>query len=195
MATKAAKAPSNKLGTLVTPVGSALFVSSPRPSQFDANKEEASIILSAEDHAILMAQIDKLMDEYEGELVVPKAKLKYPFKEAVDKEENPTGEMIWKAKTSIQYPCKFYDASGTNFKPDATFQVANRSKIRLAVSVEVIKTSMFQGVVLRLNAIRIISATPWAGNDPFAGYDDGGDFSYDSAAGSDSVADDMDWND
>lgn len=187
------KTASNKLGQLVTPVGSALFVSSPKPSQFDANKEEASIILSADDYAKFITNIDTLIANYEGDLVVAKDKLKYPVKEATDKEGNLTGEMIVKAKTSINFPAKFYGADGALFTPTASFSVPNRSKIRLAVSVEIVSTSLYKGIVLRLNGIKIISATPWAGgNDPFAGLDDDGDFAYSSVEDS-MGSDDSDW--
>ena len=179
MAQATTKASSNKLGQFVTPAGSALFVSAPAASSFDANKQEASIILSAEDHAAVMAQLDTMMASYEGVLVVAKDKLKFPFKEATDKEGNETGEFIWKAKTSVQYPAKFFDAKGQNFKPAPGFTVANRSKIRLSVSAEIVSTSLYKGLVLRLNGIKIISSTPWAGgNDAFAGIEDEGDYSY-----------------
>jgi hypothetical protein len=179
MAQATTKASSNKLGQFVTPAGSALFVSAPAASSFDPNKQEASIILSAEDHAAVMAQLDTMMASYEGALVVAKDKLKFPFKEATDKEGNETGEFIWKAKTSVQYPAKFFDAKGQNFKPASGFTVANRSKIRLSVSAEIVSTSLYKGLVLRLNGIKIISSTPWAGgNDAFAGIEDEGDYSY-----------------
>jgi hypothetical protein len=195
MAQATTKASSNKLGSLISPVGSALFVSAPAASSFDPNKQEASIILSAEDHATMMAQIDGLIAAYEGALVVAKDKLKYPFKNVEDKEGNETGEFLWKAKTSVQYPSKFFDANGQGFKPAPGFTVANRSKIRLAVSAEIVSTSLYRGLVLRLNAIKIISSTPWAGGtDPFSGVTDEGDFAYDSQT---VVADapDTDWVD
>jgi len=195
MATPTTKTASNKLGQIVTPAGSALFVSAPAASSFDPNKQEASIILTAEDHAVLMAQIEKIMADYEGTLVVAKDKLKFPVKEATDKEGNETGEMIWKAKTSVQYPAKFFDAKGQNFKPALGFTVANRSKIRLSVSVEIVSTSLYKGLVLRLNAIKIISSTPWAGGtDAFAGIEDEGDYSYEAGAMVDGV-DNNEWVD
>ena len=173
--TKVAK---NKLGNVVTPRGSALFVSYPRVSQFDENKYEASIILSGEDHEKLLADLNARMDASEEPLVVAKDKIKYPFKDAVDKEGNPTGEFIWKAKTNVKYPPKLYDGSGKMFVPSPDFNIPNRSVIRLAVGAEVVNTSLYKGLVLRLNSIAVVSASPWQGVNPFAGIEDSGDFTY-----------------
>jgi hypothetical protein len=189
----ATKTTAVKLGQEVTPVGSALFVSAPRPSQFDDTKIEAGLILSAEDYATFIGRINTLLKEHEAELPAPIAQLKMPFKEATDAEGNPTGEMILKSKTGVRFAPKFFDANGQAFNPGPDFQVANRSKIRLAVSFEAMKTSMFTGVVCRLNGIKMISASPWSGSNPFGDTQDEGDFAYgDSPVGA-TVADDEDW--
>lgn len=191
-----AKIKSFKLGQFVTPVGSALFVSSPNPSQYDSEKEEGSIILSADDWATVKGQIDAALKANEAELPVPIASMKYPVKDATDGEGNPTGEFILKAKTSIKYPAKFYDTDGKPFVPDAGFNVPNRSKIRLSISFEVVSTSLYKGIVARLNAIKVISATPWSGANPFGDTQDEGDYMY-TPAGSTPQEDDQeqDWVD
>jgi len=188
-----AKFVSNKLGQIVTPVGSALFVSCPNASAFDEAKQEASLILSADDYAIFKGELDKLIAAYEGELVVNTAGMDMPVKPAVDKEGAPTGDFIIKAKTSMQYPAKLYSANGKPFAPAPGFQLANRSKIRLSVSAELVNTKVYKGLVLRLNGLLIISSTPWAGANPFSGLDDGGDFEYADGVTSAPVADDEDW--
>ena len=192
--TKVAK---NKLGTIVTPVGSAVFVSAPRPSTFDENKIEASVVLTPEDFVVLKAEIDKRISELEEAPVVAIDKCKWPFADEMDKEGNPTGNIRVKAKTNVKYPPKFYAADGKQFVPGMDFQVANRSKIRLALGFEIVSTGMYKGVIARLNAIKIVSGSPWAGQDPFAGVDDEGDFTYTAgmSMGSPEGADDSDLDD
>jgi hypothetical protein len=194
MATPTAKFESVKLGQFVTPVGSALFVSSPHPSQYDALKEEASILLSSDDWAILKAQIDAKLVELNGYKLVAEKNMKYPIKEAVDKEGNETGDIILKSKTSIKYPAKFVDGNGKSFVPGDTFSVANRSKIRLAVGFEVVNTALYKGLVARLNAIKIISTSDFGGANQFEGIDDEGDYSYNGDAETPVVPEaDVDW--
>lgn len=191
-ATKA-KIQSIKLGSFVTDIGSALFVSSPNPSQYDANKEEASILLSAEQWEAFKTQLDKAMAENNAYSVVPEDKMRYPIKEATDSDGNLTGDIIVKAKTGIQYPAKILDSKGKPVVTGPGFSIPNRSKIRLAVGAEVIATSLYKGCLLRLNAIKILSASPWAGNDPFAGYDDEGDYEAPVANAMDTDESDVDW--
>jgi hypothetical protein len=192
MAKAQTKAPSNKLGQIVTPIGSALFVSCPNASAFDENKQEATIVLSAEDYAVFKRDLDALIKDYDGKLVVDPDKMTMPVKPAEDADGNPTGEYMIKAKTAMKYPARLYNAKGGSFNPPAGFQVANRSKIRLQVSAELISTNMFKGLVLRLNAVQIISSTPWAGNSPFGATD--GDFTgSDVVDGGDDQGQDDDW--
>lgn len=175
MATKtAAKFISNKLGQLVTPKGSALFISCPNASSFDETRQEASILLSADDYAAFKAQIDALVAAYEGELVVDPTTMEMPVKDATDKEGAPTGEFIVKAKTGMRFPAKLYDANSKQFAPAPGFSVANRSTIKLSVSAELISTKVYKGLVLRLNGVQIISANPFVGANPFGAED--GDF-------------------
>ena len=190
------KAPKNKLGTLTTPIGSALFVSCPNASTFDDSKQEASIVLTPEDYAIFKADLDELIDACPEELVVAKDKMAMPIKPELDSDKNPTGNYIVRAKTSMVYKAKLYNADKTEFKPDAGFQVANRSKIRLAIAVEVMATSMHKGLVFRLNALQMISASPWANQNPFDAVE-GGDFAYDGSTPQvdDSDDDDDSWVD
>lgn len=193
-ATKA-KIQSIKLGQFVTDIGSALFVSSPNPSQYDASKEEASILLSAEQWEVFKAQLDKAMEENNAYSVVPKDKMRYPIKEATDSDGNSTGDIIVKAKTGIQYPAKILDSKGKPVVTGPGFSIPNRSKIRLAVGAEVIATSLYRGCLLRLNAIKILSANPFGGSNPFSGYDeDEGDYESPTTNAMDSD-ETMDWVD
>lgn len=181
---------SNKLGQIVTPAGSALFVSCPNASQFDEEKQEASIVLSPDDYKVFKASLDKLIASYEGDLVVDVSTMELPVKDATDKEGNPDGNFIVKAKTAMKYPAKLYNAKGTPLAPTPGFSVPNRSKIKLSVSAELVSTKVYKGLVLRLNGIQIISSTPWSGSNPFSAED--GDFTGDEAFGATSAGDD-DW--
>jgi hypothetical protein len=181
-----------KLGQFVTAKGSALFVSAPNASQYDDSKQEASIMLKAEDWEALKAKIDAKIVEMNGYALVPAAKMKYPIKEATDQDGNETGDIILKAKTGIQYPAKILDAQGKVIKTDATFHINNRSIIRLAVGVEVIKSGMYNGVICRLNAIKILSAQSYDSNAAFG--DDEGDYYADEPQQT-SAEDTTDWAD
>lgn len=193
-ATKTAtKIQSIKLGGFVTPVGSALFVSCPNASQFDPLKQEASILLSAEDWAGLKAQIDKALVENNAYALVPEAKMQYPITDSVDADGNATGDIRLKSKTAMQYPAKLLDSKGKPITVTPGFSIANRSKIRLAIGVEVVSTGMYKGIICRLNAVKVISASPWAGADPFAGYDDEGDYESPVANAMDADESDVDW--
>lgn len=192
MAMKPTAIKQNKLGQIVTPKGSALFVSAPNPSQYDEDKIEASIVLSKEDFEAFKASVISMANKYEGELVADLDKMAWPAKEATDKDGNPTGEMIVKAKTAIKYPPKMYNAKGTPIVITPGFSVPNRSTIKLSASVEIVSTKVYTGVVLRLNGIQIISSTPWAGSNPFSAEE--GDFTGDEGFGSTSGSDvDDDW--
>lgn len=181
---------SNKLGQIVTPAGSALFVSCPNASQYDEEKQEASIILTQDDYKVFKASLDKLIASYDGELVVDTSSMDMPVKDATDKEGNPDGNVIVKAKTAMKYPAKLYNAKGTPIVPTPGFSVSNRSKIKLSVSAELVSTKVYKGLVLRLNGIQIISSTPWGGNNPFSAED--GDFTGDEGFGASTTGDD-DW--
>jgi len=63
MATKAANnAIRVKGNTIVTPKGQALFVSCPAASSYDADKQEASILLTAEDATALQVTLQDFID-------------------------------------------------------------------------------------------------------------------------------------
>lgn len=195
LAPKKSSVESIKLGQFVTKAGSALFVSAPNASQYDETKQEASILLKSEDWAELKVQIEAKITEMNGYGLVPEAKMKWPVKDATDRDGNETGDVILKAKTGMQYPAKILDAHGKVIKTDASFSIANRSTIRLAVGAEVIKSGMYSGIICRLNAIKILSASPWESHNPF-GDDDEGDYSYDEAVVTKaSVEDTTDWAD
>lgn len=181
----------NKLGQIVTPAGSALFVSCPNPSTYDEEKQEASIILTQDDYKAFKASLDKLISSYDGELVVDPAIMDMPVKDATDKEGNPDGNVIVKAKTAMKYPAKLYNAKGTPIVPTPGFSVPNRSKIKLSVSAELVSTKVYKGLVLRLNGVQIISSTPWAGANPFSEED--GDFTGDTGFGGAPATGDDDW--
>lgn len=191
----------NKLGQIVTPKGSALFVSVPNVSTYDPEKQEASIVLSPEDYATFKADVDALIAKYQDELVVDTSSMDMPVRAATDKDGNPTGDMIVKAKTSIKYPAKLYNAKAVVFSPPAGFSVANRSTIKLAVSAELVSTRVYKGLVLRLNSVMIISsnasnlsisASPWVGTNPFTP-DSEGDFEVVTDTFGSSTGGDDDW--
>lgn len=183
----------NKLGSLITPIGSALFVSVPHASKFNEDQQEAGIVLSAEAYAEFESQVEALIDALEEPLVCKRELAKLNGKAQTDAEGNPTGDILLKAKTGMQYPCKTYDAQNKAFVPDMSFSVPNRSKIRLQVSVETYKSNLTAGITLKLNAIKIITSTPWAGGDVFGGTDDEGDYSYNPGQATVAPEADLDW--
>ena len=176
-----------KGNVIVTEIGKALFVSSPAASQYDETKQEATILLDEAGVAKLKAQLQDLMDSAE----VKESKIKDTgfvdaiFKEDTDADGNPTGLFRVKAKTAMQYPAKIYDASGNAFVPTPGFKVMNRSDIRLSVKPEVMQTSMFTGIVLRLQAIKIIDVPSF--DDGMSGTNDAGGFTAPVAGGAGDV--------
>jgi len=161
---------------IVTGLGKALFVSCPAASQYDENKQEATILLDETEANILKGRLQDFMDSAD----VKESKLKDTgfvdalFKDDVDAEGNLTGLFKVKAKTAMQYPAKLYDASGNPFTPTPGFKIPNRADIRLSVKPEVMKTSMFTGIVLRLQAIKIVDVPSF--DDGMAGTSDTGGF-------------------
>lgn len=179
-------------GSIVsTAIGKSLFVSVPSASQYDPLKQEATILLTDEDTASLKATLQNFMDSPE----VKESGLKDTgfvaalFKDDTDADGNPTGLSRVKAKTAMQYPCKLYTSSGTVYTPAPGFTLPNRADIRMSFRPEVMKTSMFTGIVLRLQAIKIINMPSF--DDGMAAFDDGdaGSFTGDAGAASTTPAD------
>lgn len=183
----------NKLGAVITEIGSALFVSAPNPSQFDESKIEAGIVLSGEDFKKLEAQVDSMIDALEEPLVCDRKLCKINAKQQTDQEGNLLDSYLLKSKTGIQYAPKYYDAQNKAFVPGVGFSIPNRSKIRLALSAEVCSSAMFKGLTFKLNGIKIISSNPWNGKNQFEGIEDEGDYAFDANAPVAEVA--VDWAD
>ena len=143
---------------IITPVGKALFVSAPNASAYDENKQEATILLDADGVTYMKGKLQEFMDSPEAKAsgIKDTGFVENMFKEDTDQDGNATGLMKLKAKTAMRYPAKFRDAKGNIFTPDASFSLPNRSTIRLSAKVELLKTSMFQGLVLRLQAIKVL---------------------------------------
>ena len=142
---------------ILTPKGKALFVSVPEASSYDPLKQEASILLTEADTLVLKAQLQ----EFVGSQEVKDSGIKDTgfvdalFKEDTDADGNLTGLFKVKAKTAMIYPAKLYAADGKTFVATPGFGIPNRSDIKMSVRPEVMATSMFTGVVLRLQAIKI----------------------------------------
>lgn len=158
MAVKKLQTPQTVKGRiLVTPKGKALFVSVPNASSYDETKQEASLLLTKEDADILKAQLTDFIESAE----VKEAGLNdikfidSLFKDDTDADGNLTGLLRIKAKTAMKYPAKLYAANGDTFTPDVGFSIPNRASIKMSVRPEVMTTSMFTGLVLRLQAIKI----------------------------------------
>lgn len=177
MATKAQAQVRIKGNIVGTSKGQALFVSVPAASSYDPTKQEATILLDADGTAKLKAQLQDFMDsaEVKESGLKDKGFVEALFKEDTDQDGNPTGLSRVKSKTSMQYPCKLYDASGNAFTPDLGFKVPNRADIRLSFRPEVMKTSMFEGIVLRLQALKVINMPSF--DDGMGGTEDEGSFS------------------
>ena len=178
--------------TFATPVGKALFVSAPAASSYDATKQEASILLDSAAVAELTTKLQAFMDspEVQASGIKDTGFVAALFKEDTDQDGNPTGLMRLKAKTGMQFPAKLLDAAGKEFKPSPGFSIPNRSSIRISCYPEVMETSMFKGIVLRLKAIKIISTPSFSDGFEDTGVE--GDFSYDSGTSygaADSAAD------
>lgn len=170
MATKT-KNPSIRI---VTPAGSALFVSCPNASKFDSDKQEASIILTQEEGDAIVAQMDAMLEEHGKAMGLNAKNVKYPMKPHTDRDGNETGNVVLKSKTGMKFPAKLLDAKGTEFTPDTSFTIPNGSTVRFSLSVVLMKTAMFSGFTARLNGIKIIDMPQ---RDLGFGEDDGG-FSY-----------------
>jgi len=143
---------------VITEKGKALFVSCPAASQYDATKQEATILLDQAGKDKLAGTLQDWIDspEVKESGLKDKGYVEALFKEDTDADGNSTGLFKVKTKTAMIYPAKLYTASGAVFTPPAGFSLPNRSDIRLSMKPEVMKTSMFEGIVLRLQAIKII---------------------------------------
>ncbi len=177
------KIESIKIGKFVTPAGTAIFVSTPNASQHDDSKQEGSIILTAADLATfknqIIAEMKLVEGDFPGGLTIDT--LSWPITKDTDKDGNETGNFKVKAKTAMIYPAKVFDSEGKAIEMTVGYSIPNRSKIRLAVGVEVCSSKMYNGVVLRLNAIKVIQLNQGALADPFAGYEDGDAFGEEDA--------------
>jgi hypothetical protein len=166
--------------TIVTPAGKALFVSAPQASQFDATKQEASIVLSADNKKVLEAQLKAFITENAHVIGMDPKAISIPFKEDTDSDGNSTGYYRLKAKTGMKYPAQFVGADNKRFTPDEDYQLPNGSDIRLSLTPELIATSMFQGLTLRLNGIKVLKLS--GSYDLGFSDDDEGDYTYDGTS-------------
>jgi hypothetical protein len=161
--------------TIVTPVGKALFVSAPRASQFDDNKQEATIVLSADAKAEVEAILKAFIKENAAEIGKKPADITIPFKEDTDSDGDFTGNYRLKAKTGMKYPAQFVGSDNSKFSPDMDYQLPNGADIRLSITPELLATSMFQGLTLRLNGIKVLGVKQY---DLGFSDDDEGDYVY-----------------
>ena len=172
----AAKKDSNKKvkGPIITTEkGGALFVSVPNASQYDTNKQEATILLGADEADKLKAQLQDFLDstEVKESGIKDTGFVEKAFKDDTDADGNSTGLVRFKAKTSMIYPCKTYSADGTAFQPDPGFKVPNRATIRMSFRPEVMESSVFTGLVFRLQAIKILDMPSF--DDGLSGAEEG----------------------
>jgi len=154
MAPKTTKA---KLGRVVTPVGKALFCSGNTPSKFDATKVEGTIILSADARDKLQEFFDMNLPDALKATGIKASEVKDIFKPAKDRDGNPTGDFMLKAKTKLEFGQKFFDGSGKEFTPAGEFKIPNGSEIQMSIGVELMKTATFTGLVLRLQGTKVLS--------------------------------------
>ena len=141
---------------IITPAGSALFCSGIQPSTYDDSKVEASIIITADEKDAIVEKIMAFVKEHKDSLGIDMKKFQMPITESTDKDKNPDGRFVLKAKSKLEYLPKFYDHSNVEFTPDINYKIPNGSTIRLKVTVELLKTSKFQGVTFRLQAYQIL---------------------------------------
>lgn len=176
--------PSVKGNIIVTPKGKSLFVSVPNASPYDALKQEASLTLTAADAQVLRDQLQTFLDGAEAKAsgITDKGFVEALFKEDTDADGNATGSLRIKAKTAMQYPAKLYDASGAVFNPPVGFSLPNRADIKMSIRPELMETSMFTGIVLRLQAIKILSLPTFGGDDGMGG-DESSDGSFAASVG------------
>ena len=167
---------SAKSSVMVTDKGLALFVSCPAASPYDDSKQEASILLDEAGKAKLQAQLQDFLDTPEAKATGIKdtGYAEKAFKADTDQDGNPTGLYRVKAKTAMIYAAKLYTAAGKVYTPTPGFQLPNRSTIRMSVKAELMSTSMFTGIVLRLQAIKIIDVPTY--DDGMSGVEDEGGF-------------------
>jgi len=181
---KSAK-PSVKGPVILTPKGRSLFVSVPAASSYDPLKQEASLLLTAEDTAILKTQLQDFIDspEVKASGIADRDFVNALFKADTDSDGNLTGLSRVKAKTAMQYPAKLYAANGDVFQPAPGFTIPNNADIKMSVRPELMETSMFTGIVLRLQAIKIFNL-PSFDDGMSSDSDTSGSFSVPSAGSS-----------
>ena len=166
---------------IVTDRGQSLFVSVPNASPFDDQKQEATILLNEDAANKVKAQLQDFMDsdEVKASGIKDTGFVENLFKEDTDQDGNPTGLQRLKAKTAMKYGCKLYDAAGAAFDPDNGFSLPNRADIKMSFTPEVMSTSMFTGITLRLKAIKILNMPSY--DDGMAGVEEDGSFSASAA--------------
>ena len=181
-AKKAPQRTAVKGGVIATPSGKSLFVSVPAASTYDATKQEASILLTAEASEAVKAKLQDFIDSADV-VAAGLSDAKFVsalFKDDTDQDGNATGLLRVKTKTGMQYPAKIYDHKGDVVVPPVGFSIPNRADIKLSFRPEVMSTSMFTGIVLRLQAIKILNMPQY--DDGLAGSEDEGSYSFDAGA-------------
>lgn len=188
----APKVNSAKLGKFVTAPGRALFCGGNTPSHFDPSKIEGTVILDQEGRDAFQEFLDLNLPEALATTGIKATQVPSIFKDDTDRDGNPTGNFRVKAKTKLEFGQKFYDGAGNEFKPEGQFTIPNGSTIQMAVSVELMKTATFTGLVLRLTGTKILE-TPSYSTGLEADTGATGGFSYDAApvtGSNDAVAED-----
>ena len=161
---------------MVTDKGLALFVSCPSASPYDDSKMEASILLDEAGKTKLQGQLQDFLDTPEAKAsgIKDTGFAEKAFKADTDQDGSLTGLYRVKAKTAMIYAAKLYTAAGKIYNPAPGFQLPNRSTIRMSIKPELMSSSMFEGIVLRLQAIKILSVPTY--DDGMNGVEDEGDF-------------------
>jgi len=180
---------------MITEKGKSLFVSCPNASQYDPDRQEATILLDQAGKDILAGKMQDWIDgpEFKESGLKDTGFVEALFKADEDQDGSPTGFYKVKAKTAMIYAAKLYTASGAVFVPPAGFTLPNRSTIRMSVKPEAMSTKVFTGIVLRLQALKIIDVPQF--DDGMSGVEDEGGFDGTGFAGGADTAVAESWED
>ena len=151
--------------TIVTPVGTAIYPWLNTPdTRFGEPTFKVNLRLTGEDATKFIAQVDALKEEAKAHLGV--ADLIVPIVPALDDDKN---EIPGAFDVKTKAKAFFKQADGSMVENNLTIVDAQKnpmdesagtiwggSKIKLALNVGAVATSIYQGLMLRINAVQVI---------------------------------------
>ena len=151
--------------SVVTPVGTAIYPWLNTPdSRFGDPTYKVNLRLTGEDATKFIAQVDAIKEEAKAHLGV--ADLIVPIVPALDDDKNEIPgafDVKTKAKaffkqsdgTMVENNLTIVDAQ-KNKMDESAGTIWGGSKVKLALNVGAVATSIYQGLMLRINAVQVI---------------------------------------